>query len=82
MEMTAVTANGHRYGERTRMPTLIPVIYALDKFLQVPNIDLARTNSVSILQPIDNIIYLYPWRIPNVKCPAININVINRGGTY
>jgi hypothetical protein len=80
--MTAVIRKGHKKVDLTRMPTLMPVIYALVIFFQVPVTILPSISSVTILAEIASNMASKPSSIPKVKCPDIKIRVMNKGGTY
>src|ERR1041384_6318317 len=47
IDNTLHNANGHNAGERSRMPTLMPEIYALDKLIHLPRKIRPNTNSVT-----------------------------------
>src|SRR6202044_4019712 len=48
----AHNAYGQNAGERRRIPTLMPVIYALATFGHLPTTNFPRINSVAMLTPI------------------------------
>ena len=78
----AVTAYGQSMVERIRMLTLMPDIYALDKFLHRFCRSLARTISVIIEVDTERITALYDISIPKLSCPARRIKDISTGGEY
>src|SRR6185369_8486468 len=80
IEMNAQSAYGHRNGDRSRMPTLMPVMYALAAYGHLPYVmrpsTISLANAVRIASPVRS----HPSRMPNDRCAVMRMLVMSSGG--
>src|SRR5438093_3004340 len=69
IEIAAQSPYGHNAGERIRMPTLMPVIYALAGCGHCRYSKRPSTISIAILVPIASSVVCQLSRMPNDRCP-------------
>src|SRR5215813_1370908 len=79
IEMALHNAYGQNSGERMRIPTLIPEMYALAACGHLPVIKRPRTSSTKIAMPMARRVRDQLSRKPNETCPMIKIVVMNIG---
>src|ERR1043166_236106 len=70
----------HRNGERTRMPTLMPVMYALAGCGHLPYVSRPMISSAPMATRIAVAVREYPSRIPNDRCALIRMPVMSKIG--
>src|SRR6202789_899433 len=80
MAITEHSAYGQNAGERSRIPTLMPVMYALARCGHLPVIVRPRISSATMLEPMASRVLVQLSRMPNEKCPISRIAVMKIGG--
>src|SRR6185436_18786992 len=65
IEIRLASAYGHRNGDRTRIPTLIPVMYALARCGHRPYVRRPMMSSATIATAMAAPVLEYPSRMPN-----------------
>src|SRR5689334_10237708 len=81
IERTLHNAYGQNAGERSRIPTLMPEMYALERFSHLPKKIFPRTSSVTSAATIASAVRSQLSRMPYAKWPTSRMQVMNNGGT-